>query len=60
MHILQEVPKRMNKMQLELVQSRKEHNAIIKQLNEIIVQMDEKIKTILPQAQSSEAVTKVF
>ena len=56
----QEVPKTMNKMQLELVQSRKEHNATIKQLNEIVVQMDEKITTILPPAQSSEAITKVF
>jgi len=40
----------MNKMQLELVQSRKEHNATIKQIDEIIVEMDEKIKTILAQA----------
>jgi len=47
-------------MQNELVQSRKKHNATIKQLDEIVVQMDEKIKTILPPAQSSEAITKVF
>jgi len=47
-------------MQLELIQSRKEHNATIKQLDEIIVQMNEKIKTILAQAQSSEEITKVF
>ena len=47
-------------MQIELVQNRKEHNTTIKQLNEIVVQMDEKIKTTLPQAQLSEPVTKVF
>ena len=47
-------------MQVELVQTRKERNATIKQLNEIVVQMDEKIKTTLPQAQSPEPVTKVF
>ena len=47
-------------MQLELVKSRKEHSATIKQLNEIVVQMNEKINNILPHAQSLEAVTKVF
>ena len=47
-------------MQVELVQTKKEHNTTIKQLNEIVAQMDEKIKTILPQAQLTEPVTKVF
>ena len=47
-------------MQIELVQNRKEHNTTIKQLNEIVVQIDGKIKTTLPPAQSPEPVTKVF
>ena len=46
-------------MQDQLLQTRKEHNATIKQLNEIAVQMDERITT-LSQARSSEPVTKVF
>ena len=46
-------------MQIELVETRKEHNTKIKQLNEVVVQMNEKITTTLSQAHSSEP-DKVF
>ena len=46
-------------MQIELVQTRKEHNTIIKQLNEIILQINEKMKSSLLQAESPDPVEEV-
>ena len=47
-------------MQAELVQTRKEYNATIKQLNEIVVRMAEKGRYSLPQTVSSHSTTKVI
>jgi len=50
----------LNKMQAELVQTRKEYNATIKQLNEIVVRMAEKGRYNLSQTESSDSTTKVI
>ena len=49
----------MNKVQFELVKTRKERNDTIKQLNKIVVQMDEKIRNTLPRQVSSYQTIKV-
>ena len=49
----------MNKVQFELVKTRKERNDTIKQLNKIVVQMDEKIRSTLPRQVSFHQTVKV-
>ena len=58
--VTQDIPNTLSKLQAELVQTRKERNTTIKQLNEIIVKMAENVRYSLPQAVSSDPTTKVF
>ena len=58
--VTQDIPNTLSKLQAELVQTRKERNTTIKQLNEIIVKMAEKVRYSSPQAVSSDPTTKVF
>ena len=59
-YITQDISDSIDKMKAELAQNRKEPSSTIKQLNEMIVRMEENVRYSLPQAASPDPTTKVL